>query len=733
MTLKAMKLRHTMLAACLTAAAASSVQTARALTIEQYCDPEISAPASVKDMTPMADGVSYACISDDGKAIEIYSYKTGALTGTLFSTSDLRGDVKIEEFDGYSLSDDNLSVLLWTDVEKIYRHSFRAEYYVYDTRRKTLKRVSEGGFKRGAVLSHDGRMVAYQRGNNIFISNLDYGTDIAVTKDGEPNKIIYGTPDWGYEEEFGVINTMRWSADDSVLSFLRFDESEVPAYSFDIYRSYCDANPEGDLYPEAYTYKYPLAGYPNSVVSVWSYNVSSRAMKRMELPVGEKDYIPSLEYIADSHDMMAMILNRDQNRMTLYKVNDASTVGRAVKEFTSPAWLSPQAYNMVRYSASSFVIGSEESGYRHLYEYDYSGKLLRQLTSGDFNVTDYYGYDAKKRVHYLRTTSLGAINRNVCSVDRSGKLTLLHPQEGEESAWFSSNFEYYLRKWSSATVPPQYTIWRADGKKLVDVELNAEYAVRYAAAPKMEFMKVCNDAGDEMDAYMIRPADFDASKKYPLLMYQYNGPDSQEVLNRWRMEGIFYIASQGYVVAAVGGRGTGGRSRSWANAVYKHLGRYETADQLAGAAHFAALPFVDADRTACFGWSYGGYMTLMELTDPKCRFKCGVAMAAVTDWRYYDSIYTERYMLTPQQNEAGYEEASALRRTESLHTPLLIMSGTSDDNVHFYNTLKYTSKLNYEGKLFDMMALAGFEHSLRMCNARTRLFAKITDWLGKNL
>ncbi|MDE5552179.1 MAG: prolyl oligopeptidase family serine peptidase, partial [Muribaculaceae bacterium] len=279
----------------------------------------------------------------------------------------------------------------------------------------------------------------------------------------------------------------------------------------------------------------------------------------------------------------------------------------------------------------------------------------------------------------------------------------------------------------------QYTICDYSGKKILNVELNEAYASLYAAAPKMQFLKVRNDAGQEMDAFMILPADFDANKKYPLMMYQYNGPDSQQVLNRWRMEGIYYIASQGYIVAAVDGRGTGGRSREWAYSVYKHLGQFETDDQLAGARYFSELPYVDSNRTSCFGWSYGGYMTLMELSAPQCQFKCGVAMAPVTDWRFYDSIYTERYMQTPQQNEEGYREASALNKTNRMDKDLLIMSGTSDDNVHFYNTLKYTSKLSFEGRTFDMMAYAGFEHSLPMCNARVQLFRKISEYLNGKL
>lgn len=726
-----MKIKKSHIAAAALGCIAMVPATASALDVTDYTDIKKTSPAAVKEMRPLSDGVSYTCLSDDGKAIDVYSYKTGKKISTLFSIDGIKGDLKISEFEGYQLSSNEKKILLWNKSEQIYRYSFYAEYYVYDILRSTLSRVSDQGPQRGAVVSHDGRMVAYMRGNNVYISNLDYKTDKAVTTDGEKNKIIYGTPDWSYEEEFGVLNTLRWSGDDNVLAFMRFDESEVPTYSFDDYKSYCNAEPLSDPYPEAYTYKYPLAGYPNSKVSVLAYDLNTRVTKTMDLPIGG-GYVPSLEFDGNGKNLMVMVLNRDQNHLQLFQTNPGSTLSKLLLTEKSEAWLSPVAYQMVKYGPRSFVIGSERSGYRHLYEYDYSGNMLRQITKGDFNITAYYGKDARGN-HYVQTTSLGAINRNVARVSAKGELTLLNPKEGFESASFSTTMDYFVREYSSATVPPQYSICTSTGKHVADLELNREYAAKYAHAPVKEFLKVKNDAGEEMDACIIKPLGFDSAKQYPLMMYQYNGPDSQEVLNKWKITGEYFIAASGYVVAMVDGRGTGNRSRQWANCVYRKLGQYEVADQLAGARYFCSLPYVDGDRASCFGWSYGGYMTLMELTAPDCPFVAGVSMAPVTDWRYYDSIYTERYMSTPQQNEDGYNRASALERTSGLNAKLLIMSGTSDDNVHFYNTLKYTSKLNYEGKLFDMMAFTGFEHSLRMCNARTMLYRKLVQFLDANV
>lgn len=710
-----------------------SLPISAALTAADYCDVKLTAPASVKESTPLPDGVSYAAISSDGQRIEVFSYKNGEKTGTLLDLKTVKGAVKITDFDGFAISANQKKILLWNDCKQIYRRSFTAQYYVYDIMRQTMAKVSEAGAQRCALISHDGRMVAYVRDNNVFVSNLEYGTDVQVTKDGKINSIINGAPDWGYEEEFGIDNTLCWSGDDSVLAFLRFDESEVPMYNFDQYRSYCEGDFLGDIYPEAYSYKYPLAGSPNSIVSAHVYDVQSRKIKKMELPMVDTDYIPSIQFDHSGTRLMVMVLNRDQNHLRLFSVNPQSTVGRQIMEERSNAWLSTSAYQMVDYQPDGFVIGSDRSGWRHLYEYEYSGKLRRQLTRGEFNVTAYYGYNSRLATHFMQTTQKGAINRNIASVDTKGNIKILHDMPGYESATFSTGCEYYLRNWSSAAVPPQYTLWSVAGKKLKDVELNKAYAAKYASVPVRQFITVPNADGSEMNASIMRPTDVNSNEPLPLVMYQYNGPESQEVLNRWKLSGETYLASQGYVVATVDGRGTGGRSRAWSDVVYKDLGRYETADQIAGAKAIAALPGVDGSRMACWGWSYGGYMTLRELTQKDSPFKAGVAMAAVTDWRFYDSIYTERYMLTPQQNQAGYNAASVLPRTSDLQGRLLIMSGTSDDNVHFYNTLKFASKANYEGKVFDMMALAGFEHSLRMCNAREMLYGKILDFLNNNL
>lgn len=706
--------------------------SATSLDAADYCDITRNAPASVREMRPLADGKTYAMVSDDGRRIDIFSYLSGKKTGTLFDLDAVKGDVKIDSFDGYEVSDNGRKILLWNDRKGIWRYSFTAEYYVFDTMRSTMQRVSTKGAQRGATMSHDGLRVAYVRDNNVFISNLDYRTDIAVTTDGEINKITYGAPDWAYEEEFGVQCTLCWSGDDQTLAFVKWNESQVPEYSFDDYRSFCDSDPLGDPYPESFSYKYPLAGYNNSVVSVLAYDLNSRLTKEMDLKLDVNDYVPDIRFDGKGERLMVMRINRDQNDLRIFSVNPASTVATQVYAEQSDTWLSPDVYKMTTYADNSMIIASQKSGWTHLYEYSYSGKLLRQITRGDFNVTEYYGKNALG-THFMQTTKLGAVNRNVASVDAKGIMKLLHETPGWESCRFSADFSFYVRTWSDLNTPPQYTVWTSAGKKTADIELNQSYASRFASAPKFELTTVKNAVGEDMDAMIMKPAGFDASRKYPLLMYQYNGPESQQVTNRWHLDGLNFIAQSGYVVAIVDGRGTGGRSAEWCKCVYMHLGRYETEDQIAGARNLAALPYIDASRMSLFGWSYGGYMTLMEMTAEDTPFKCGVAMAAVADWRWYDSIYTERFMRTPAQNEAGYNEASAMGRSHRLKGRLLIMSGSSDDNVHFYNTLKFTSKLSYEGHLFDMMVFTGMDHSLRTCNARTLLYRKVVDFLDTNL
>ena len=452
----------------------------------------------------------------------------------------------------------------------------------------------------------------------------------------------------------------------------------------------------------------------------------------MDLALSSRDYIPSMKFDGEGKNLMVMILNHEQNQLKLYKVNPGSTVPTLLLTESSDTWLSPSVYDKVRYSKTGFVITSERSGYKHLYQYDYNGNLRKQITKGEYNVTDYYGSDIKGN-HYFQSTCKGAINRTICMTNVKGSMIQLTKKEGTANAVFSPTCDYYLQNFSSSDQPPVYTLHDSRGTQTAELENNETYKQKYSKAPKMEFLEVPNAVGEKMNAYIIKPADFDSSKKYPLLMYQYNGPESQEVLNKWRMEGIFYIASQGYIVACVDGRGTGNRTNAWTKSVYKQLGIYETADQLAGASYFSSLPYIDAERTGCFGWSYGGYMSLMEMTDPASKFKVGVAMAAVTDWKCYDAVYTERFMLTPETNKKGYEISSPLERTGNLKGKLLLLSGTNDDNVHFYNTLKFASKLSFEGKTCDMMAYAGFEHSLRMCDARVQLFRKIVEYLNLNL
>lgn len=715
------------------AACVMSLSAAAApLEASDYCDPGKAAPARIGEMRPLADGKTYSMVSKDGRSIDIYSYATGKKTGTLFSLDAVKGDLKIDSFDGYQVSDNGRKILLWNDVKGIWRYSFTAEYYVFDTMRETMQRVSTKGAQRGATMSHDGLRVAYVRDNNVFISNLDYKTDIAVTTDGEVNKITYGAPDWVYEEEFGVQCSICWSGDDQTIAFVKWNESNVPTYSFDDYRSFCDKDPMGDPYPSSFSYKYPLPGYPNSVVSVLAYDLNSRAIKEMDLKLTENDYVPDIQFDGKGERLMVMKMNRDQNDLRIFSVNPASTVATQVYSEQSKTWIGTDGYRMVRYGEDSFIIGSQKDGWMHLYEYSYNGRQLRQITKGEFNVTDYYGKSANG-THFMQTTRLGAVNRNVASVDVKGVFKLLNDMPGWESASFSRDFTYYVRTWSDINTPTQYTVWSTLGKKVTDLEMNAAYAAKYASVPKFELTTVKNAEGAEMNAMVMKPSGFDASKQYPLMMYQYNGPDSQLVMNKWHLDGLTYIAQEGYVVGVVDGRGTGARDEQWTKCVYMHLGRYETEDQIAGANALARLPYVDSSRMSLFGWSYGGYMTLMEMTATDTPFKCGVAMAAVTDWKWYDSIYTERFMRTPQQNEQGYAEGSAIGRTHRLKGRLLIMSGTSDDNVHFYNTVKYTSKLNYEGHLYDMMVFPGMDHSLRVCNARTQLYRRIVDFLNTHL
>ena len=563
-------------------------------------------------------------------------------------------------------------------------------------------------------------MIAFVADNNIYIKKLDYWSEVAVTTDGAKNKVINGVPDWTYEEEFATTCSMCWSPDNLVLCFLKYNETDVPSFSFPLYEGSCNPIKQYALYPGSFTYKYPVAGQQNSKVSVHSYDVETRKLKKMELPGSQTEYIPRIEFGHAPDRLMTVTLNRAQNRMELLCINPKSTVSRSVLVEQWKAWLDPDTYENIRFMPESFVVFSSRSGYKHLYEYSYAGAQLRQITSGDYDVTAYYGSNTLG-THFYCSTASGAINRTVSSIDKKGKVTDLSPRNGNASASFSPDMAYYALTYSNSTTPPKVTLMSTSGNKPVRTLAESRSSDPWLkTVPLPEF-------------FIIKPAGFDPSKKYPVIMYQYQGPGSQEVLDRWHIGYENFFAKSGFVVVCVDGRGTGGRGRAFQDVVYKRLGHYETIDQIAAARYASRLPYADPSRIGIFGWSYGGYEAIMAASHPDAPYAAAVAVAPVTDWRYYDTVYAERYMLTPQENESGYNDASCMTYINNRRCPLLIMHGTADDNVHLFNSIQYASVTESRGRWIDMLLFPNMNHSINGCNSREVVIARLLDYFSRNM
>ena len=683
---------------------------------------------------PALDGRYYYQFNNEGTVIKKFSYKKEKDVTTFFDNAKIAGNT-IKSWEGYTMSADEKRILLWTDSKPIYRYSFTANHYVYDIDANKLTPLSRQGGEEIATLCPTGHQVAYVRDNNVYITHLQSGSTIQVTTDGKKNEIINAVPDWVYQEEFGVLNTFAWSADGRYLAFIRFDESQVPMCSMELYQGECNPNPDYSIHPGRYDYKYPAAGEHNSVVSVHVYDIHDGTLTKVELPLKEDDYVPNIQFGRQPvPTLMVVKENRAQTRMNIYAVDPATGAVNEVYDEQSDMWIDEDVVTGVKYYDGFFVVKSNRDGRTHLYKYNYQGKLLKQITSGDYDVTAYYGYDEARKLFYFQTNK-GALNRTLrCASDVTGQVKEMVDGNGTYSASFNSDFTYYIRRFSNATTPDQFVLYSIDGKRVRDLQLNEEYAKKYTSPeiPRREFFTMLNDNGDRMNGYIIKPVDFDPSKKYPCIMSQYSGPNSQQVLNKWKMEWEEYFAMQGYVIACVDGRGTGGQGKDYLKAIYLNLGRYETEDQLAAARYMAQQPYIDADRIGIWGWSFGGFETLMAMSQDDSRYACGVAIAPVTSWKFYDSIYTERFMLTPEENPDGYNYAP-LDLTHKLRGKLLLMFGSADDNVRIVHSMQYVAKLHSEGQQFDMMVYPNMNHSINGCGVRLPLYQRVLNFFNQNL
>lgn len=689
----------------------------------------------MQPMQYMPDGQTYAQLTPDGKQILTYDIKTGKQTGTLLDITHTR-ESQLESIQGFKLSPNAAYVLVWRNKQMRYRRSFTAEFYTYEVRTRLLRPLSNQ-FAQTQIptFSPDSRMVAFVAENNIYLRKLDYNTEVSVTTDGRKDCIINGATDWTYEEEFTLTSSLAWAPDNSVLSYLKFNETDVHPYNMTLYQGTCNPREEYALYPGQYTYKYPVAGEKNSVVSVHSYDVETRKTKDITLPGGDIEYIPRLVYGPSPRQLMAVTLNRDQNIMQVISVNPMSTTAHSVYTMKSTAWILPQSYENIHWANNHFsTFNFSDKGNIQVQCISYTGSVVKTIAHPEHDITAYYGSDAQGN-HYYQAAAPLPTQRTLYCLTAKGTAKALSPEKGTTNVEFSPDMAYRKTWYSDSETPTQCTLTTADGRTIRPLSQTKDYAAEIAGLhAKREFITIPSaKPGLQMNAFIVKPHDFNPSNRYPVIMYQYQGPGSQEVLDQWNLGWMDALAAQGFVVICADGRGTGARGADYLYTVYMNLGHYETLDQLAAARYAASLPYVDPQRIGLFGWSYGGYETLMAAQATGAPYAAAVAVAPVTSWRYYDTVYAERYMRTPQQNDKGYNQSAPITNCASLSCPLLIMHGTLDDNVHLENTLQYVSNLQSHNMFCDMFLFPNMNHSINGCNARGVVYGKMLKFFKQNL
>ena len=704
------------------------------LSLKDLCNGVYSA-SRVYGVTPLQDGVSYSQLSKDRRQVLKYSFRTGEQTGVLFDVANVKGHIDLPSIDGYIMSPDESHMLIQTETHSIYRHSRTAVYYIYNVKNRTLAPLSDGGPQEVPLWSRDGNMVAFVRDGNLFLVKLLFNnSESQITKDGKFNEVINGKPDWVNEEEFSTDRSFDFNEDNTMLAWVRYDETAVPLFSFPLYKG---MEPEKDAYasyPGEYSYKYPIAGATNSTVTVHSFDIKSRVIRKMQLPLDKDGYVPRIYFTDNPEKLLVLTQNRHQNRLDIYIANPRSSECRLIVRDETERYITEEPYKNLSLHAGGFVLMSERDGYNHLYLYDFNGTMKRQLTKGNFVVTDYYGYDPATGTVYYGSNQESPLRRAVYKSDIKGKVTKLSANAGTNSAVWSRNLKYFMNVYSSINTPPVTSLCDANGKtlKVLEDDQTLKEKLSDKGLGSREFFTFKTQDGVELNGYMVKPANFDASHRYPVVMFQYAGPGSQQVLDSWytgNMGGTLYehyLCQKGFVCVCVDGRGTGGRGREFEQSTYLRLGQLESHDQVEAAVYLGSLPYVDKDHIGIWGWSYGGFNTLMSMSEGRPVFYAGVAVAPPTSWKYYDSVYTERFMRTPGENGAGYD-VSPIGLASQLSGHLLLCHGLADDNVHFRNVAEYTEALVQADKDFRQLTYTNRNHGISGGNTRYHLFRQITQ------
>ena len=697
-------------------------------------------PKTYAAIEPMADGEHFARMSDDRSMILMGSFRNGEIVDTLFNAATARG-FEGKRIDGYQFSPDERLILLQTKTRGIYRNSFTAEHFIFNRKNNTAEPLSQNGAQQVPKFSPDGTMVAFVRDNNIFLVKLLFGnSESQITQDGEFRKIINGIPDWVNEEEFMNNCSYDFSADSKVIAYIKYDESEVMMYDMPMYNG-GQSNEYFD-FSKPYSFKYPVAGANNAKISVHSFDIKSRVTRKLDVNIPEEGYIPRIKFTKDPAMLAVLTLNRHQSVMEIQAVNPLSGISKTIMREESDTYLNENVYTGIEFFDNNFVLHSERSGYNQLYLYTLTGELVRPITSGEFEVKSFYGWDSKKNEFYYSSNEGSPLRECIYKVNAKGKKTRLTDENGTNKAVFSKGMKYFVNTFSNINTPHIVAVKDNNGKELKRLIDNSELKENLAKfdMPGKEFFTVKTSDGVELNGWMIKPYGFDASKKYPVVMFQYSGPYSQQVTDNWYMgnygNAMFesYMAGEGFIMVCVDGRGTGGRGTKFGKCTYLSIGKYEPGDQVEAAKYLGTLPYVDKDNIGIWGWSFGGYNTIMSMSQDEAVFKAGVAVAAPTDWRFYDTIYTERYMRTPKENKEGYDAGSAIVNASKLNGHLLLVHGTADDNVHLRNMIHYINALTQANKKFEVALYTDSNHSIyHGANTRFHLFERIADFFKKNL
>ena len=682
-------------------------------------------------VTPMPDGENYACLSD-GK-IKTYSYRNGKETAILFDASKTVGE-RIKAAESFILSPDGRQLLIATNKKPIYRHSFSAEWYIYNIESKLLSRLSDYGPQQSPVWSNDGTQIAFVRDNNIFLIKLLYdNAESQVTKDGKRNGIINGIPDWVNEEEFAHATSLCFTADGSQICWIKYNEEEVPVYDLQLYKGLEPEKSEYRTYPGVYSYKYPKSGERNAKVSAWSFDIKAKKSTELQVPLDKDGYICRLFPTKDPQKVLFITLNRQQNQMCIYATNPRSTLSKLIVKEDAKKYIPEAEYSNIHITDNNILLLSDRDGYKHLYLYSMTGTLQRSICPEKIDITRVYGYNASTgEIFYQAAPS--PQTRHIYVSDRKG-IRKLSSKEGTNEASFSSRMTYYFNTWSDRNTPYICTSHTSQGKLLSTIVDNKELckSLKDYKIPEKELFSFTTSEGVTLNGYMMKPVGFSAEKKYPVIMHQYSGPGSQQVIDSWRMgacgEGASYdayLCSLGFIVVTVDGRGTGGRGAEFEKCTYLNLGVLEAKDQVETALWLGKQSYVDKNHIGIWGWSYGGFNTLMSMSEGREVFYAGVAIAPPTSWKYYDTIYTERYMLTPKENPDGYLECP-ISRSGKLHGKLLICHGTADDNVHPQNTFEYSEALVQADKDFRELFYTNRNHSIIGKNTRNHLLRQVSQ------